>query len=101
MHEGGFDVRCHAADKFIFIRPDDSKVMNKVPQITIDSCAESLLKQQNQQRGLMIDLDTAAPQWDGAHMGRDMAIDAMFSANGDSKSEWGDVSAETQETPSA
>jgi hypothetical protein len=45
--------------------------------------------------GISIDVDTAYPQWDGAPMDHGMAIDAMFSVNGDFRNEWDDVSAET------
>jgi len=94
VHEGGFDVQCHGADDFLFTRPDGSLVENSVPQIVIDACPEALLKQQSERHGLSIDVDTAYPQWDGAPMDHGMAIDAMFTVNGDFEKEWGDVSAE-------
>jgi hypothetical protein len=94
VHEGGFDVHCHGVSDFFFTRPDGSIVENSVPQIAIDACPEALLKQQSEQHGLSIDVDTAYPQWDGAPMDHGMAIDAMFTVNGDFEREWRDPSAE-------
>ena len=82
-------------DEFIFTRPDGSIVKNIVPQIVIDECTEGWFKREHRERELLINAETAYPQWDGEPMDSGMAVDMMFSANGDFAKEFEDVSAET------
>ena len=64
-------------------RADGTLIMEAVPQLAIDACAEVSLKQRNTQLDLVIDEATAFPNWDGEPMDRAMAIDGMFGASGD------------------
>jgi hypothetical protein len=87
VHEGGFAVNalnkgtCDAAI-FQFNCPDGTLLEDTAPRHVIDACAETLLKQRNTQLGLVIDEETAFPDWDGEPMDRAMAIDGMFDASG-------------------
>ena len=73
----------HDESVFRFYRADGTLIMEAVPKLAIDACAEASLKQRNTQLDLVIDEATAFPNWDGEPMGRAMAIDGMFGAGGD------------------
>lgn len=83
------------APSIYFYRPNGSRIDHTVPQHAIAACAETSLKQRNATLGLVIDHDTAFPNWDGEPMDRAMAVDAMFTASGDFEISGTDVSAET------
>ncbi len=81
VHEGGFQVKAIARG-FEFYRPNGERIppAGTFPRKLVRGA--SALKRENRNLGLEIDDQTGAGRWDGGGMDWDVAIHALFEADG-------------------
>ena len=83
VHEGGFGMRKHADDTFIFTRPSGERI-DPVPPQPCRSDAHQIARL-NAERGLDIDSQTGVTLWGGESMDYNDAIAGLL---GDDGIEW-------------